>query len=65
MKERRGNPDCVHHWVIDEHNVGRCKNCPAVKDFGALQAKEARPAAVKIQLTGTRGGKKGRPRKER
>ena len=61
MKERRGNPDCVHHWVIDEHGVGRCKNCPAVKDFGTLQEKEARPAAIHIGME----RKRGRPRKER
>ena len=23
-----------HHWIIDEKNVGRCKYCGAVKDFG-------------------------------
>lgn len=23
-----------HHWAIDSGNVGRCKYCPAVKDFG-------------------------------
>ena len=61
MKERRGDPDCVHHWVIDEHNVGRCKNCPAVKDFGALQEKNTRLAAIHIG----EGRKTGRPRKER
>lgn len=22
-----------HWWKIDEKNVGRCKYCPAVKDF--------------------------------
>ena len=36
-KESMGNTACVHHWVIDEFNWGRCKNCPAVRDFGALQ----------------------------
>ena len=25
-----------HHWILDENNIGRCKYCPAVKDFGAL-----------------------------
>ena len=27
---------CVHHWVIDRQNVGTCKKCEAVKDFGRL-----------------------------
>ena len=61
MKERRGNPDCVHHWVIDEHNVGRCKNCGAVRDFRALQKKDTGTTAIHIG----EGRKRGRPRKER
>jgi len=28
-----------HWWIIDEENVGRCKYCPAVKDFGKELAK--------------------------
>jgi len=28
-----------HYWVIDSQNVGRCKYCHAVKDFGELQKK--------------------------
>ena len=27
---------CVHHWIIDGDNVGRCIKCGAVKDFGKL-----------------------------
>ena len=61
-KERRGNPDCVHHWIIDEFNVGRCKNCPAVRDFGTLQKKETITAVI-LHL-GPGRGKRGRPRKE-
>jgi hypothetical protein len=64
MKERRGNPDCVHHWVIDEFNVGHCKNCPAVRDFGALQQGVVKHAAGMIHIAQQRGGKRGRPRKE-
>jgi Zn ribbon nucleic-acid-binding protein len=65
MKERRGDPDCVHYWKIDEHNVGHCVKCGAVNAFGALQEKEARTTAVKIHIGQQRGGKRGRPRKER
>jgi len=25
--------DCKHYWIIDNHNVGRCKNCGAVAQF--------------------------------
>lgn len=55
----RDNPDCVHYWVVDEHDVGRCKNCPAVKDFGALQKRESKSAAVMIEVAARRGGKRG------
>jgi len=27
---------CVHHWIIDRDNVGRCIKCGAAKDFGKL-----------------------------
>lgn len=40
------NEQCVHHWVIDELNVGHCKNCPAVKDFGALMNKDKKVAQI-------------------
>jgi len=57
--------DCPpHEWVIDEHDVGRCKNCPAVRDFGALQQGEAKHAAGMIHTAQQRGGKRGKPRKE-
>lgn len=23
----------VHHWVINEYNVGQCKNCHEVRQF--------------------------------
>lgn len=33
--------ECVHHWIIDEFNMGHCikPGCGAVKDFGALMIK--------------------------
>jgi len=31
---------CVHHWRVDDHNIGTCKKCGEVRDFGALLAKE-------------------------
>jgi len=30
-KEHRCPP---HHWIIDSDNIGRCKYCGAVRDFG-------------------------------
>ena len=40
------NEQCVHHWVVDELNVGRCKNCPAVKDFDALMNEDKKVAQI-------------------
>jgi len=28
--------NCTHYWVIDSNNVGHCRRCGAVKDFGRL-----------------------------
>ncbi|MBA7540292.1 hypothetical protein ES705_32587 [subsurface metagenome] len=28
---------CVHHWIIDSQNIGRCQKCQAVRDFSKLQ----------------------------
>ena len=38
MIERR----CIHHWMIDGNNIGTCKKCGEVRDFGALLVKEGR-----------------------
>jgi hypothetical protein len=35
---------CVHHWIVDNMNVGRCQLCGAEKDFGALLRKSERKA---------------------
>jgi hypothetical protein len=32
--EQKANRQCVHHWIIDKDNVGRCVKCGAAKDFG-------------------------------
>jgi hypothetical protein len=39
--ERKANKQCVHYWIIDRDNVGRCIKCGAVKDFGKLLGKWA------------------------
>ena len=25
--------DCIHHWLIDERNLGVCKKCGAIRQF--------------------------------
>ncbi len=49
--------ECVHHWMIDSQGIGRCKKCPAVKDFVKLQRKELH------QHNGGASARRGRPRK--
>ena len=38
-----------HHFVIDLDNVGHCKYCPEVRDFGKLLRKEGRLIKVKSE----------------
>lgn len=59
------NEPCVHHWLIDEYNVGRCIRCGAVRDFGALLSKEVAKVSKVPQLAQEHGAKRGRKRKER
>ncbi|MBA7607880.1 hypothetical protein ES703_15049 [subsurface metagenome] len=35
---------CIHYWLIDNKDVGRCWHCGAVQDFGALLHKTERKA---------------------
>jgi len=28
---------CIHHWLIDSHNLGVCKKCGASLDFSVLR----------------------------
>ncbi len=51
------NEQCVHHWVIDQFNVGRCIKCPAVRDFGALMKKQDADI-VQVRLQSSKRGRK-------
>ncbi len=55
-----------HFWIIDPNDVGHCKYCPAVRNFGKLQRQEER----RLKEVNKRGsersletvhGKRGRP----
>ena len=37
-----GDKQCIHYWIVDRRNVGRCRYCGAVEDFGALMRREER-----------------------
>ena len=41
-RQKLEKANCVHYWIIDKNNIGTCKKCGAVVDFGALQAKKCR-----------------------
>ena len=45
---------CIHHWRIGRHDVGRCIKCGAEKDFGALLKKETRSPRL---IAGSQGRK--------
>ncbi|GAI99852.1 unnamed protein product [marine sediment metagenome] len=61
------NDDCTHHFIIDSDNVGRCKYCPEVKDFGRLLQREGvfvlagrRGAKARKEVLGKKRGRKKR-----
>ena len=46
------NNNCTHHWLLDSENVGHCKFCPEVRDFGRLLQREG-----VFAVAGRRGAK--------
>lgn len=61
LQKKTTNEQCIHHWVIDGFNVGRCIKCPAVRDFGALLKKQG----TDIVQARVQSGKRGRKGKNR
>jgi len=59
------NNNCTHHWIIDWDNVGHCKYCPAVRDFGELLRRNGvfavagrRGAKARKEVLGKKRGRK-------
>ena len=54
-----------HFWIIDSYNVGHCKYCGAVKDFGKEQKAwlvgHKAAALVLSAIDGKNGKRRGRP----
>lgn len=50
-----GDKQCIHYWIVDNKNVGRCRHCGAVEDFGTLMRREERKA---VSLTRSDAAKK-------
>ena len=60
-----GDKQCIHYWILANKNVGRCRHCGAVKDFGALLREESKKlnqwhAEVAWGIAG-QGKRRGRP----
>ncbi len=55
-KRVRKVSNCTHHWIIDSDNIGRCKFCGEVRDFGKSQGHESKL----LGLTSKRGGVRGK-----
>jgi len=66
VKPRKRKHKCPpHHFVINSSNVGRCRYCPAVRDFGRLLQREGvfvaagrRGAKARKEVLGKRRKKK-------
>lgn len=60
MTRKMAEGNCTHYWDINSNNVGLCRYCGAVRDFG----KELKKWLSK-DLEGRleRGARRGRPRK--
>ena len=48
------NNNCTHWWIINSENVGRCKFCGEVRDFGKSQGHESKLLGLKSKSGGTR-----------
>ena len=61
---RNKKGQCVHHWMIDNNNVGTCKKCGEVRDFGVLlteKSKRLSERQAEIARDVTHGKRRGRP----
>ncbi|MBA7537408.1 hypothetical protein ES705_29675 [subsurface metagenome] len=53
-KERK----CQHWWIIDEKDIGHCKYCPAVRNFGKEQEAWLRRHKEAVRALGAIGVKR-------
>ena len=52
MWKMRKVSNCTHYFIINSENVGRCRYCPEVRDFGKLLQREG-----VFAVAGRRGAK--------
>jgi len=65
VKPKRKHKCPPHYWIINSENVGHCKYCPEVSDFGMLLQKQGvfvaaarRGAKARKEALGKKGGRK-------
>ena len=44
-----GDKQCIHYWIVDNKDVGRCRYCGAVEDFHALLLREERKTVSPLE----------------
>jgi len=54
--------ECTHWWIIDYRDIGRCKYCPAVRDFGK-ELRKWSGEEIEGRLERGQHRRRGRPRK--
>jgi len=68
VKTKKKHKCPPHHWIINSSNVGRCRDCPAERDFGSLLQREGVFVAAARRGANARketlGKKRGRKKKE-
>ncbi|MBA7552790.1 hypothetical protein ES705_45366 [subsurface metagenome] len=55
--------NCTHHFIIDSDNVGICRHCGEVRDFGKLQGHESKLLGLPSKRGGVRGKRSAAARK--
>lgn len=45
----------AHYWIIDENNIGRCKNCPATRAFPVFYPEETNWKNQRVQSANVAG----------
>ena len=65
MRRGRKHKCPPHHWIINSVNVGYCKYCPEVRDFGEQLRREGFFLSKPKSKSSGKRGKRGRPPKEK
>ena len=64
MGRKRKHKCPPHHFILNSENVGHCKYCPEVRDFGEILRRQGYGLRSKSKRGGGTKGKRGRPPKK-